>query len=53
MIIQNGKTIHLQTKNVSYVMYRNEEEDLLSLHFGRRIAGLCRSGLCHRYHGAS
>ena len=38
MIIQNGKTIHLQTKNVSYVMYRNEEEDLLSFHFGGRIA---------------
>lgn len=38
MIIQNGKTIHLQTDHVSYVMYRNQEEDLLNFHFGRRIA---------------
>ena len=38
MIIQNGKTIHIQTKNVSYVMYRNHEEDLLNFHFGKKIA---------------
>ena len=38
MIIQNGKTIHLQTKNASYVMYRNHEEDLLNFHFGKKIA---------------
>lgn len=38
MIIQNGKTIHLQTKNASYVMYRNHEEDLLNFHFGGKIA---------------
>ena len=38
MIIQNGKTIHLQTKNASYVMYLNHEEDLLNFHFGKKIA---------------
>ncbi|MBR2310815.1 MAG: alpha-galactosidase, partial [Oscillospiraceae bacterium] len=38
MIIQNGKTIHLQTENTSYVMYRNAEEDLLNFHYGRKIA---------------
>ena len=38
MIIQNGKTIHLQTKNTSYVMYRNGEEDLLNFHYGKKIA---------------
>lgn len=38
MIIQNGKTIHLQTKNTSYVMYRNHEEDLLNFHYGKKIA---------------
>ena len=38
MIIQKGKTIHLQTKNASYVMYRNHEEDFLNFHFGKKIA---------------
>lgn len=38
MIIQNGKTIHIQTKNVSYVMCRNSKEDLLNFHFGKKIA---------------
>ena len=38
MITVQGKTIHIQTKNASYVMYRNEEEDLLNFHFGKKIA---------------
>ena len=38
MILQNGKTIHIQTKNTSYVIIRNEEEDLLNFHFGQKIA---------------
>ena len=38
MILQNGKTIHIQTENCSYVMYRNPQEDLLNFHFGGRIA---------------
>ena len=40
MIVQNGKTIHIQTKNTSYVMYRNHEEDLLNFHFGKKIADM-------------
>ena len=38
MILQNGKTIHIQTKNTSYVIIRNEEDDLLNFHFGKKIA---------------
>ena len=38
MITINGKTIHLQTKNVSYILYRNHEEDLLNFHFGKKLA---------------
>ena len=38
MITVQGKTIHIQTKNASYVMYRNHEEDLLNFHFGKKIA---------------
>lgn len=38
MILQNGKTIHIQTKNTSYVIIRNEEEDLLNFHYGQKIA---------------
>ncbi len=38
MITVTGKTIHLQTENASYVMYRNQEEDLLNFHFGKKIA---------------
>ena len=38
MIFINGKTIHIQTKNASYVMYRNHEEDFLNFHFGKKIA---------------
>ena len=40
MILEVGKTLHLQTKNTSYVMYRNHEEDLLNFHYGRKIAPL-------------
>ena len=38
MITVTGKTIHIQTENSSYVMYRNHEEDLLNFHFGKKIA---------------
>lgn len=37
MIIQNGKTIHLQGKNISYIMFENEEGDLLHFYFGKKI----------------
>lgn len=38
MIIKNGKTIHLQGKNISYIMFENEEGDLLHFYFGAKIA---------------
>ena len=37
MILQNGKTIHIQTKTSSYVIIRNDREDLLNFHFGQKI----------------
>lgn len=37
MIIQNGKTVHLQGKNISYIMFANDEGDLLHFYFGRKI----------------
>ena len=40
MIIKNGKTIHLQGKNISYIMFENENRDLLHFHFGAKIADL-------------
>lgn len=40
MIIQNGRTFHLQGKSISYVLYRSEEEDLLNFHFGQIIADM-------------
>ncbi len=38
MIIKNGKTIHLQGKNISYVIFENDEGDLLHFHFGKKLA---------------
>lgn len=38
MILQNGQTLHIQTKHASYVMIRNDREDLLNFHFGQKIA---------------
>lgn len=38
MIIQNGKTIHLQGRNISYIMFENESGDLLHFYFGKKIA---------------
>lgn len=38
MIIQNGKTIHLQGRNISYIMFENESGDLLHFYFGKQIA---------------
>lgn len=38
MIIQNGKTIHLQGKNISYIMFANDGGDLLHFYFGRKIS---------------
>ena len=38
MILQAGKTIHIQTQNASYVMVTNKEGDLLNFHFGKKIA---------------
>lgn len=38
MIIQSGKTIHLQGRNISYIMFENENGDLLHFYFGKKIA---------------
>ncbi len=38
MILRNGKTIHLVGKNISYVIFENEDGDLLNFHFGKKIA---------------
>ena len=38
MILQNGKTLHIQTKHASYVLVRNGEGDLLNFHFGQKLA---------------
>ena len=40
MITQNGKTIHLTGKDFSYVMFEDEDRNLLNFHFGKRIADL-------------
>ncbi len=37
MIIKNGKTIHLQGRNISYIMFENENKDLLHFHFGAKL----------------
>ena len=38
MILQNERTIHIQTKNASYVIIRNAEDHLLNFHFGQKLA---------------
>lgn len=37
MITQNGKTIHLQGKDISYVMFENEFGDLMHFYFGKKL----------------
>jgi len=37
MIYKNGKTFHLQGKDISYIMYLNEYGDLLHYYFGKKI----------------
>lgn len=37
MIIQNGKTIHMQGRNISYIMFENECGDLLHFYFGKKL----------------
>ena len=37
MILQNGQTLHLQGKRMSYVMYVSDDNDLLNFHFGGRL----------------
>ncbi len=37
MIIKNGNTIHLQGKDISYIMYENDDRDLLHYHFGAKL----------------
>ena len=46
MIKQNGNTIHLMGKSMSYVMYI-DDGDLLNFHFGKRIADCDYSKLEH------
>ena len=38
MILQNGKTLHIRGRHFSYVMIRNDEEDLLNFHFGAPLS---------------
>ncbi len=38
MITQKGKTTHLQGREISYVIFEDEERNLLNFHFGRKIA---------------
>lgn len=38
MIIQNGKTIHIQGKNTSYIIFENDAGDLLHFYFGKKIS---------------
>ncbi len=38
MIIKNGKTIHLQGRDISYIMFENDDRDLLQFHFGKKLA---------------
>lgn len=38
MVIKNGKTTHLQGKNISYIMFENEPGGLLHFYFGKKIA---------------
>lgn len=40
MITQNGKTIHLTGREISYVMFEDEQGNLLNFHFGKKIADL-------------
>ncbi len=40
MITQKGKTIHLIGREISYVMFEDEERNLLNFHFGKKIADL-------------
>lgn len=37
MIIQNGKTIYLQGRDISYIMYENDCGDLLHFYFGKKL----------------
>lgn len=37
MILQNGKTIHLQGRDISYIMFENESRDLLHFYFGKKL----------------
>ncbi len=45
MIITNGKTIHLQGKDISYIMFTNESGDLLHFYFGKKLADRDYSGM--------
>ncbi|MBO5059530.1 MAG: alpha-galactosidase [Clostridia bacterium] len=37
MIIKNGNTVHLQGREISYIMMVSEKGDLLNFHFGKRL----------------
>ena len=37
MITKNGNTIHLQGRDISYIMFENESGDLLHFYFGKKI----------------
>lgn len=38
MIFKNGNTIHLQGRDISYIMIENEKRDLLNFYFGKKIS---------------
>ncbi len=50
MIIQNGKTTHLQGKDISYIMIENESGDLLHFYFGKKIADRDYSKMTVEWH---
>ena len=50
MIIQNGKTIHLCGKNISYIMFENESGELLHFYFGQKLADCDYSLMTEQWH---
>ncbi len=50
MIIKNGNTIHLQGRNISYIMIESESKDLLHFYFGKKISDCDYSQMTDQWH---
>ncbi len=37
MIIKNGNTLHLQGREISYILFEDEHRNLLNFHFGKKL----------------